>query len=157
MKGKNVLNRHGKNRTVCLALMFCMAFAACGCAVSEDSPWAKTQRSTQEKAEEAISESVYEQAELDGQQEEEPEGYINENGKYEQSGNLPIHDNKSLYELDDDLEVVTMYLTVQSGNAADNTNHTWQEINQNSVYYYEELGIERYSVAGILKVGNENL
>ena len=83
-------------------------------------------------------------------------GYLNENDRYEKIGNLPISDNDALYQSDDDLEVVTMYLTVQQGSASDNTNHTWEEVNENSAYYYDELGIERYQVDGILKIGNEN-
>lgn len=86
----------------------------------------------------------------------QPEGDLNEAGHYEQIGNMPIYDNNSLYDLEDDFEVETMYLTIQKGNASDGTNHTWQEINENSVYYYEELGIDRYKAEAILKVGNED-
>lgn len=81
---------------------------------------------------------------------------LNETGRYVQEGNLPISDNTSLYKLDDDLEVVTMYLTVQEGNELEGTDHTWKEINDNSVYYYDELGTERYQVEGILQIGNED-
>lgn len=87
---------------------------------------------------------------------ESQEGAINEEGRYETIGNLPIHDNKSLYDVDDDFAVETMYLTIQKGNASDGTDHTWQEINEHSVYYYEEQGIERYKTEAILKVGDEN-
>ena len=132
--------------------MLCAAFAACGCAVSEDSPWAQN-RSDTETLSESVNGQMTEQGADEGTQ--AAKGYINESGNYEQSGNAPIYDNKSLYELDDDYRVVTMYLTVQSGNASDNTDHTWAEINQNSAYYYDELGIERYKVEGILKIGNE--
>ena len=55
-----------------------------------------------------------------------------------------------------DDQVVTMYLTVQSGNASEGTNHTWTEINQYSVYDYESMGVDRYKVEGTLKVGNES-
>ncbi len=67
-----------------------------------------------------------------------------------------IRDNQFLYEGDDPFDVVTMYLTVSYGNATDGTNHTWEEINKYSTYYYEDLGIERYKVAGLLQVGDEN-
>lgn len=83
------------------------------------------------------------------------EAVLNEELRYETSNNLPILDNKSLYQLDDDLEVVTMYLTVQQGSESDGTNHTWAEVNENSAYYYDELGIERYKVEAILQIGNE--
>lgn len=82
--------------------------------------------------------------------------WLNESLRYETTKSLPISDNDSLYELDEDLEVVTMYLTVQQGSESDGTNHTWKEINENSAYYYDELGIERYKVDAILQVGNEN-
>lgn len=84
------------------------------------------------------------------------ESILNEANRYETTKSLPISDNDSLYELDDDLEVVTMYLTVQQGSKSEGTNHTWKEINENSVYYYDELGVERYKVDAILQVGNES-
>ena len=34
--------------------------------------------------------------------------------------------------------------------------HTWKEINSYSVYDYEDMGVERYQVAGLLQVGDEN-
>lgn len=65
-------------------------------------------------------------------------------------------DNESLYADDDDTSVVTMYLTVCTGNAGDHTDHTWAEINKYSTYDYEELGVERYNVDVILQIGDEN-
>ena len=61
-----------------------------------------------------------------------------------------------MYENDDDTSVVTMYLTVSKGNSSENTYHTWKEINSYSVYDYEDMGVERYQVAGLLQVGDEN-
>ena len=55
-----------------------------------------------------------------------------------------------------DTSVVTMYLTVSKGNSSENTYHTWKEINSYSVYDYEDMGVERYQVAGLLQVGDEN-
>lgn len=78
-----------------------------------------------------------------------------DNGFMTSTGNLPIEDNFSLYENWDYDEVTTMYLTVRSGNAADGTDHTWEEINTYSAYYYENLGIDRYKVEGLLQVGDE--
>ena len=40
-----------------------------------------------------------------------------------------LHDNPLLYANDVDDSVVTMYLTVSRGNAAENTDHSWAEIN----------------------------
>ena len=69
---------------------------------------------------------------------------------------VKVSDSVSVYKDDDDCSVVTMYLTVSQGNGADNTNHTWTDLNAYSVYYYEEKGIDRYKVEGILQVGDEN-
>ena len=54
-----------------------------------------------------------------------------------------IHDNESLYENRDLTSVISMYLTVSTGNEADSSNHTWAEINSHSTYYYDQLGVER--------------
>ena len=69
---------------------------------------------------------------------------------------MHLRDKDSLYENDDDTSVVTMYLTVSKGNSSENTYHTWEEINSYSVYDYEDMGVERYQVAGLLQVGDEN-
>ncbi len=87
---------------------------------------------------------------------ETTQGNLNEFLRYETSNNLPITDNNAVYAQDDDLEVVTMYLTVQQGREVDGTNHTWQEVNQYSAYYYDTLEVERYMVEGILQIGDEN-
>lgn len=67
-----------------------------------------------------------------------------------------IKDNDILYENHDNSSVVTMYLTVTEGNKSDNTNHTWTQVNSYSVFDYEEMGVERYAVNGLLQVGDEN-
>lgn len=67
-----------------------------------------------------------------------------------------VHDNKLLYVDSDDTSVVTMYLTVGRGNAAENTNHSWKEINSYSAYDYDRMGEERYQIAALLQVGDEN-
>lgn len=67
-----------------------------------------------------------------------------------------LRDNPSIYEDDDIDSVVTMYLTVREGNSAENTDHTWTEINTYSKYWYEDRGIPQYAVEGILQVGDEN-
>ena len=72
------------------------------------------------------------------------------------NGSYPIEDNYTLYENWEYDEVTTMYLTVRTGNESDGTNHTWQEVNTHSVYYYEDLGIDRYKVEGLLQVGDES-
>lgn len=67
-----------------------------------------------------------------------------------------IRDQNLIYTQQINDEIVTMYLTVYTGNTAENTNHTWEEINTYSAYDYEEMGTERYQVAGLLQVGDEN-
>lgn len=67
-----------------------------------------------------------------------------------------FRDRKTLYENDDDTSVEVMYLTVMGGNAADNTNHSWAEVNEHGTEWYDEQGIERYKVEGILQVGDED-
>ena len=67
-----------------------------------------------------------------------------------------LHDNPLLYAHDEDTSVVTMYLTVFPGNASENTDHTWKEINTYSVYDYEEMRVPRYQVAALLQVGDES-
>lgn len=72
------------------------------------------------------------------------------------SDDIHIRDKKLLYENQDNTEIVTMYLTVSYGNSAENTDHTWEEINTYSAYDYEEMGVDRYQIAGLLQVGDEN-
>ena len=74
----------------------------------------------------------------------------------ESGENIHIRDKNLLYQNQNNMEIVTMYLTVSYGNAAENTNHTWEEINTYSVYDYESMGVDRYMVAGLLQVGDEN-
>lgn len=66
-----------------------------------------------------------------------------------------LEDKDTLYANDDEDSVVTMYLTLTTGNASDNTNHTWTEVNSYSAYDYDEMGVERYAVNGLLQVGDE--
>ena len=42
---------------------------------------------------------------------------------------LPLEDNQEIYELVIPDSVVYIYVTVQKGNASDNTDHTWEEVN----------------------------
>lgn len=69
---------------------------------------------------------------------------------------IHIRDKDLLYSQYDNQEIVTMYLTVSTGNAGEGTNHTWEEINTYSVYDYDRMGVDRYKVAGLLQVGNED-
>ena len=69
---------------------------------------------------------------------------------------IHLRDKNLIYENQNNTEIVTMYLTVSYGNSAENTDHTWEEINTYSVYDYEEMGVDRYQVAGLLQIGDEN-
>lgn len=69
---------------------------------------------------------------------------------------IHLRDKNLLYDQYEDTEIVTMYLTVSSGNEGEGTNHTWEEINTYSAYDYDRMGVDRYKVAGLLQVGNEN-
>ncbi len=65
-----------------------------------------------------------------------------------------LNDNALLYEGSEENadQIVTMYLTVSSGNSGDSSNHTWEEVNSHSTTYYANLGVERYKVEGILQI-----
>ncbi|MCR5282561.1 MAG: CotH kinase family protein [Lachnospiraceae bacterium] len=72
-------------------------------------------------------------------------------GKKESAERAP-HDRQDLYGLWEDTDVIRMYLTVKSGNESDGSDHTWEEVNSLSVYDYEDMGVDRYKVEGILQV-----
>lgn len=90
------------------------------------------------------------------QEDNETEQVKAEKAEKEEINEIHLRDKDSLYENADDTSVVTMYLTVFKGNSSENTYHTWKEINSYSVYDYEDMGVERYQVAGLLQVGDEN-
>ena len=79
-----------------------------------------------------------------------------DNDDIDKSSDIHIRDKNLLYSQYDNTEIVTMYLTVSSGNAGEGTNHTWEEINTYSAYDYDRMGVDRYKVAGLLQVGDEN-
>jgi spore coat protein H len=66
-----------------------------------------------------------------------------------------LTDNSALYDTYDYKDVQTMYLTVTRGSDSDNTNHSWSEVNNLSVYDYEKMGIDRYKISGLLQVGDD--
>lgn len=83
-------------------------------------------------------------------------GTVIDKSEIQTEDNIHIRDKNLLYEQQNNTEIVTMYLTVSSGNSAENTDHTWEEINTYSAYDYEEMGVERYKIAGLIQVGDEN-
>ena len=68
--------------------------------------------------------------------------------------NYHLRDKELLYQ-EDPQSVKTLYLTIKSGDVAENTNHTWEEINTYSVYDYEKWGVPRYQVAALLQAGDD--
>ena len=68
--------------------------------------------------------------------------------------NYHLRDKELLYQ-EDSQSVKTLYLTIKSGDAAENTNHTWEEIKTYSVYDYEKWGVPRYQVAALLQAGDD--
>lgn len=74
----------------------------------------------------------------------------------ESDTDVHIRDKNLLYNQYDNTEIVTMYLTVSKGNEGEGTNHTWEEVNTYSAYDYDRMGVDRYKVAGLLQVGDEN-
>lgn len=69
--------------------------------------------------------------------------------------NVHLREKKSLCDKDH-TKVTTIDLTVRRGDATENQNHSWSEINQYSVEDYQKMGVKRYQVAGLLQVGNED-
>jgi Spore coat assembly protein len=71
--------------------------------------------------------------------------------------NAPFKDNLDLYQDDDPSSIIYMYVTIRVGNSSDNTNHTWQEVND--FVKWTEKG-PTYIVVGkaeaILQIGDEN-
>ncbi len=63
-----------------------------------------------------------------------------------------IQDDPCWYEGQDPYSVITMYLTVMTGNEADGTNHTWKEVNAYSADDFTAMGVDRYKVDGILQI-----
>lgn len=133
----------GKRKLFCIAplvLLVCLTSGCRGTAVGEPS----------------VQEVMTETGKGDKAQTEEKK----QKGDYVQKETLaeegPIADRKEIYADDDETSVVTMYLTVRSGNEAENTDHTWTELNSHSNYYYDENDLARYNVDGILQIGDEN-
>ena len=92
---------------------------------------------------------------MTGCMESDPNGQnpANPNAVYDES--YKLRDLDALYTMYEPEDVVTMYLTVSTGNEGERTNHTWSEINTYSVYDYEDMGVDRYRVEGLLQIGDD--
>src|SRR5512135_455307 len=74
----------------------------------------------------------------------------------ENINDLPLRDNLALYAGEDPSSVVTMYLTVRTGNANEKTAYTWADVNSITKFNFAEVRttvIPR--VEAILQVGDE--
>ena len=70
---------------------------------------------------------------------------------------VPFQDNLDIYEYDEPDSVVTIYVTVRKGNPSDNTDHTWQEINDFTKWIYgnfEQVEVDR--AEAIVQFGDES-
>ena len=70
---------------------------------------------------------------------------------------LPLVDNQEIYEFDDPDTLVDIYVTIKLGNASDNTNHTWEEVNSNVKWFNNQvINIEVDKAEAIVQFGDEN-
>lgn len=70
---------------------------------------------------------------------------------------LPLRDNMEIYQFDDPDSLVYMYVTVRQGNASDNTNHTWSEVNSFTKFFWESnSNLEVGKAEAIVQIGDEN-
>lgn len=138
---------------LCLCVMACLSLS--GCAPKESGQTnasgsaAGGEESSQNGGQNGSADKAGDQTDIAGQitAAKEP---------VEEIGQYVLRDNDSLYADDDETSVVTMYLTVRRGNAADKTDHSWEEINTYSAYDYDAMGTDRYQVEALLQVGDEN-
>ncbi|HOJ00802.1 MAG TPA: CotH kinase family protein [Anaerolineaceae bacterium] len=70
---------------------------------------------------------------------------------------LPLKDNPDIYLNDDPDSIVYMYVTVRRGNSGDDTDHTWQEVNDSSKFFVEgTINTSVNKAEAILQIGDEN-
>jgi spore coat protein H len=85
-----------------------------------------------------------------------PENFIEfaENGHID---DLPLVDNVDLYQYDDPGSLLYIYVTVQKGNPSDNTDYSWQEVNDFTKWFFLNLEhIEVGKAEAIVQIGDEN-
>ena len=70
---------------------------------------------------------------------------------------LPIKDNPDVYQYDQPGSVEYMYVTVRKGNPSDNTDHTWQEVNDFTKFFFEKMEATEVGKAEVIfQIGDEN-
>ncbi len=89
--------------------------------------------------------------------EEAPGNLIDEDETWEKNkgSTAALRDSAARYEGENEPPVITFYLTVGRGNAAEGTDHTWAEVNDFPMEYYEQKGIAPYQCEAVLQVGDE--
>lgn len=120
------------------AVMLLLLLLVSGCSPGTDSSNPGVENTVEEENQEEAAKGTYVEKETVLPQEE------------------TLTDNKSVYTQDEETSVVTMYLTVRTGNESDHTNHTWTEINTYDTYYYSEHNLDQYNCEAILQVGDDN-
>ena len=76
--------------------------------------------------------------------------------EYEKSDNSALDtvvDESSLY--DDDIKPKVLYLTVSKGTAANNSDHTWNELHIHDLDWYREVGEDVYRCEAMVQFGDE--
>ncbi|HAF62119.1 MAG TPA: spore coat protein CotH [Anaerolineaceae bacterium] len=69
----------------------------------------------------------------------------------------PFVDNMDLYQNDDPASMVYMYVTVREGNSSDNTDHTWQEVNDFTKFFFTDNQNNTVGKAEVIfQIGDEN-
>ena len=70
---------------------------------------------------------------------------------------LPLQDNMDIYQYDDPASIVTMYVTVRKGNSSDKTDHTWEEVNDFTKWFNDQVAVvEPLKSEAILQIGDES-
>lgn len=70
---------------------------------------------------------------------------------------LPLQDNQAIYQNDDPASVVTLFLTIRKGNSSDDTDHTWEQINDFTRFWgLNDQAVVVEKTEAIVQFGDEN-
>lgn len=139
-----------RDRRIAGVWLLCAALAVTGCGAG-----ATESAGSAGKTGEVNNAGTVQAGEDSGTDADSGAGAVEKAGAADING-LPLRDRELLYAADDETSVVTMYLTVRRGNGSEGTDHSWEEINTYSVYDYDDMGVDRYQVEGLLQVGDES-
>ncbi|MCI8455157.1 MAG: spore coat protein CotH [Lachnospiraceae bacterium] len=148
-----------KTALLCSLWILTAGLLASGCSLKKDGDFGMESGEEKHKEETSREEvgrgETYQEETIHG--ETAGEGTVREQAEKEQEmREEPLRDKKEIYADDDETSVVTMYLTIRTGNAEDHTDHTWTEINSFDTYYYSENDLPRYNCEAILQIGDES-